>query len=523
VRKEADVPTVPLPENPDLGQLRDQARELQRAARAGDPDALALVAEHHLAGVTAPPEPGRLRLTTAQLVLSRLYGFPSWPRLVRHIERVNALTRNPDPTGSGDPADDFLRFACLTYDVDGPDRWAQARAILAEHADLPSSSIHAAAAAADPAAIARLLAADSGAAGREGGPFGWAPLLYLTYSRLDAGVAEADVLGTARLLLAAGADPNAGFLWHGLTTPFTALTGAFGGGEGGLAAQPHHPHALALARLLLDAGADPNDGQGLYNRMFDPDDSHLVLLFEYGLGRGDGGPWRARLGDGMDTPAGLLRAQLSWAATHGMARRVRLLIEQGVDVRRPFDVRSFGLPPDRLGRTPIELALLAGHTAVVDVLLAAGVEAPALDPVDELVAAVLAGDAATAERLRTADPGLAGPVAERRPTLVLDAATAGRPAAVELALALGFDVNAVAEPPHGRGMGETALHEAAMNGDREIVEILLAAGADPSVRDARFDATPAGWAHHGGQTELAERLEPPEPQPDPRADPRPSR
>ena len=96
----------------------------------------------------------------------------------------------------------------------------------------------------------------------------------------------------ARLLLDAGADPNAGYLWHGLPTPFTALTGAFGEGELGPVRQPRHPHSLALARLLLEAGADPNDGQALYNRMFEPGNDHLELLLEFGLGTGDGGPWR---------------------------------------------------------------------------------------------------------------------------------------------------------------------------------------------------------------------------------------
>ena len=55
-------------------------------------------------------------------------------------------------------------------------------------------------------------------------------------------------------------------------------------------------------------------------------------------------------------------------------------------------------------------------------------------------------------------------------------------------------MNATAGGGHGRSMGETALHEAAMNGEREIAEILLAAGADPNARDIEFDATPAGWA-----------------------------
>jgi hypothetical protein len=42
--------------------------------------------------------------------------------------------------------------------------------------------------------------------------------------------------------------------------------------------------------------------------------------------------------------------------------------------------------------------------------------------------------------------------------------------------------------------GATPLHVAALNGRREIVEVLLEAGADINARDATFDATPAGWA-----------------------------
>ena len=42
--------------------------------------------------------------------------------------------------------------------------------------------------------------------------------------------------------------------------------------------------------------------------------------------------------------------------------------------------------------------------------------------------------------------------------------------------------------------GVTALHYAAESGDREIVTMLLDAGADINARDLRFHATPAGWA-----------------------------
>ena len=74
-------------------------------------------------------------------------------------------------------------------------------------------------------------------------------------------------VAVARLLLEHGADPNAGYLWEGLIPPFTALTGALGGGG----TIPKHPEELALARLLLEAGADANDGQALYNQGWGPD------------------------------------------------------------------------------------------------------------------------------------------------------------------------------------------------------------------------------------------------------------
>lgn len=42
--------------------------------------------------------------------------------------------------------------------------------------------------------------------------------------------------------------------------------------------------------------------------------------------------------------------------------------------------------------------------------------------------------------------------------------------------------------------GATALHYAALNGHRRIVELLVEGGADVNSRDRRFGATPAGWA-----------------------------
>ena len=497
------MPTIPLPDKASLAQLRKQARDLQRAVRAGAPGALAEVAERHPAGRPDDAAASVFPLSAAQLVVGRRYGFASWARLKRHLELVGHYTRFPAGAIPGAPAGDlpdaFLRLACLWYEDDKPEHWAEARQLLAEHPDLTQGNVYAAATAADLAALRAILAADPAAASREGGPYRAEALYYLAYARHDPAIAENAVLGAARLLLDAGADPNAGYLWQGLPSPFTVLTGAFGEGELGPARQPRHPHSLALARLLLTAGADPNDGQALYNRMFEPGNDHLELLFEFSLGTGDGGPWRARLGSAVDTPAEMVRGQLDWAITHGMAERVRLLAGHGVDVASPFED----------GTTPTALAATTGHAELVGYLVAHGAPEPDLDPADAFIAAALGADRVTAARLQRDHPGLAAEVRSARPALVAWAAACGRPGAVEFLVELGFDVNAKGrtDVPSDQPW-QTALHKAAESGDLDLARTLLQLGADPDIRDQRFGSTPLGWARHFGHEPLIGLLEP---------------
>jgi ankyrin repeat protein len=192
-----------------------------------------------------------------------------------------------------------------------------------------------------------------------------------------------------------------------------------------------------------------------------------------------------------------------------MRDRVRLLAEHGADLRSPFKPGE-----DRLvkcydacdGRTPAEVAAICGCWAVLDWLVEhGGVPRPAAEGADGLIAAALAGDRDAAQRLA----GHADAARAQRPGLIVWAASRRAWTAVPLLAELGWDVNARA-----RGDGpveqewETALHEVAGNGEIDAARMLIELGADPGIRDARFQATPLGWAEHFGHQAMADYLRP---------------
>jgi hypothetical protein len=427
------MPVIPLPADLSLEDLALQAGALQRLVRVGFDGALDTVREFDppLGSLGAgEPRLAAFSRADAQLVIARQYGFASWPQLGGYLAAVAQYSRSLELPTTGAPtaspavlADDFLRLACLIYDGSDAARVEQAHGILADHPDIPLVSIAAAAAAGDHEHVSALLSADRGLARRPGGPFGWEPLLYAAYSRVVGPRPGQSTLEVARRLLAAGADPGAGYLRAGLPSPFTALTGALGRGEG---APPAHPRAMELATMLLEAGADANDAQALYNcglQSPPDDDGYLRLLLRYGLGTGTGGPWQRRLAPVHPSPRQLLDHELIKAVSKNLPERVELLLAHGAD--------PAGLGTSRPGPGHYDswqLATMTAHREVLE-LLAAVRSRPEPDPVLSFLGACLAGDAQQVRVMISADPGIAAEAAAREPDLLVDAylAELGKP------------------------------------------------------------------------------------------------
>ena len=90
-----------LPVRPNLDQLKNQAKELLRAIRRGDPEAIEEFkafhprfgsrASAHSAIERAPALRADIKLADVQLALARSYEAPNWPRLVQCCKLIDAI------------------------------------------------------------------------------------------------------------------------------------------------------------------------------------------------------------------------------------------------------------------------------------------------------------------------------------------------------------------------------------------------------------------------------------------------
>jgi ankyrin repeat protein len=470
-----------FPERPNLDQLKHQAKDLLRAARAHDATALArfriLPAFRDQSDAELAQRP--LALHDAQSVIAREQGFDSWNAL---RERIDELALD-----FGAAVEQFIEAA-----TDG--RRDRAERLLALHPAVARANFHTALLLGDESTVAARLLETPALATATGGPRGWQPLHYICYTSVGAQSAEreAGLAAIARRLIALGADPNLRFPWlhHDVYRP--VLWGAV-----------MVVRSLALARTLLESGADPSDGVTLPMAASAGNIPALDLLHQHGADVNR--PWAT---DGSAP----LYAILHWSRTED---GIRWLLAHGADAdpvfaangETPLHVVAASWGPDLTeqlvsrgadiararsdGRTPYAIAELNGNRAVAEWLLAHGASGE-LSAVDGLVAACSRGDRAAVTALLETQPDLGAALAPEHYAAFYRAAERNDLRSLESMLACGFDPNRGDE-----SIGKTALHVAAMEGWPDAVRLLLAHGASVTVRDREFKAQPLVWAAEG--------------------------
>ena len=457
-----------LPAHPNLDQLRHQAKELLRSANAGDSqalDQLRLVSDH-------------VTLATAQLAVARSYGFASWPKLKAQVEaRTLDLAHKAD----------VFRKASMT---DGSGRAAR---MLAATPEIASHSFATAVILGDAARVSEALRRDPDLATRPDPRSGWTPLHAVSASRWNQfEPARSDgLLAVAQLLIEAGADPVARTGWG--RNRWTPLACAVASANSG-------PSHRGIVELLLDHGAIPDD-RDLYLAGFAPDRHRLLPLLlarvpnvsevaemalAASIGSNDVEGARLLLQAGAD-PSRYVHDDDQ--ATPVVAAAIRsgcgaalleLLLESGAD---PNAAGPDGRPPDRI-------ATAAAKPELVELLRRYG----AHDQVtagDRFLAACLRGDRSSAERQLADEPELLARLTDDERAAIVRAAEQGNTAAVALMLSVGLPLETRGEN------GGTALHAAAYSGSADVVQLLLAQGADIEARDTAWNSTPLVWAAVG--------------------------
>jgi ankyrin repeat protein len=471
-------PIKTLSARPSLEQYKKQAKELLRAWRVGEAEALARVKRHCPADATAS-------LTAAQLILAREHGFPSWTKFAAEIESLRiarAVAEIDDPVAA------FLSAATVPREDHDSGTLEEAEAILARYPHVAGANIYTAAVLADEAAVRRFLALDQKSATAPGAPFGWDALTYLCFSRylrLDRERSDAFV-PTARALLEAGADANTGW-WETIdldTTPRQIPERVIYGAAG--IAQ----HA-GLTRLLLEYGADPNDEETAYHVSEGYDLTTIKVLLESGRFNSQSlvtllirkADWHDLDGMKLALEYGADPSPMTrWGITalhHSIQRdnwieMIQLLLDHGAD---PIikNVRDFSAST---------LAARRGRGDVLKLLAERGID-PQLEGVDRLIAACAQADDEAIRTLLEEEPNLAAELLAEGGTLLAQFAGNGNTEGMRRLLDLGVRPDALyaGDRYFEIAQDSTALHVSAWRGRPEATKLLLEHGAPVNALD----------------------------------------
>jgi ankyrin repeat protein len=488
-----------------LENLKREAKRWLRALRAGVGTAQERL-ERAVPGSSATPAP---TLRDVQHALAREHGFPGWSALTAGLEGDTLPERAPQEV-----VDRFVDNACPDHHVrGGPDHVRAlhtAMRLLARYPDIPRSNFQTAVVCGEIEAVERALkkrpelarlrdaepgpkrsgVGGSGDLFADWGPKGWEPLLSLCFTRLALPAVRENALAIARMLLDAGADPDAFFMAG--DSRYTPLVGVIGEGEED---RPPHSRRDELAALLLARGANPFDQQVTYNigfhgkvrwwlEMIHERSRQLGLegnwrdpewtMLDMG-GYGSGARWYLEMAVRTDD-----RALADWCLTHGANPNAA-----------PASARS------RPKVSLYEGALRANRTQIAELLVEHGATKSTviLDALHTFVAACVRLERDVVRAMVRDHPEyLASHLA------IFAAAREDRVDVAEFLLDLGVS------PDIENDRKERPLHIAAYANSLRVARLLLARGADPDAVESSYQNTPLGSAVYYGHREMIELI-----------------
>jgi ankyrin repeat protein len=441
-----------LPPRPNLEQLKKQAKMILKGHQATDPQTLKRIQEQHprwRKASEAAIQRAHFTLSDAQLVLANEYGFETWSKLKTHV-----LLHAGGP--SNEETVKVLRAAAGRGDLD---RLAE---LLEAHPDLINerggegtrTALHSAVFGDHEAAVEFLLQRGADPNIRCEGDYAF-PLHF---------AAEKQRFPIIRLLVAHGADTNGEGDYHEL------------GVIGWATAWDYIRANREIVDYLMAHGARHN--------IFSAVAMGEVETIQKLVARSP-----ADLERRMDL-VNKRRHPLHLAVVKKQPESLSALLELGADMEAL----------DEAGFTALDQAALRGETAMAQTLLDRGAKV-------RLPAAVALQRTRDINRLLRDDPACLNP-GKRWGNLIVRASEHSSGAIVENLIRAGASVNVRDDPKTSVDCtsGYTPLHAAAFHGNVSAVSVLLKHGANVSLREEKYHATPAGWAQYAGHTEARDLI-----------------
>ncbi|HLU23902.1 MAG TPA: ankyrin repeat domain-containing protein [Bacillaceae bacterium] len=332
--------------------------------------------------------------------------------------------------------------------------------------------------------VRSMLKTDPSLAIQQGGPKQWEPILYLAYSSYLRDTENSDRFAeTARILLEAGANPNAFYIVNGpFEQRFSALYGVIGIANND-----------KVAELLLEAGANPNDGESFYHAVEFHNTKSLDLLYKYGVDINGGNAFFHKLD--YEDPEGILwflengvdlnitigngNTPLHWAIYRRRSiETIKLIIEYGANINAE---RSDN-------KTPYAIAIRFGYLEAAELLREKGANVE-IDIIDQFLGACATEDKVKADLIFQENPNLLSNLTQADKEMLIEFAQLNMKETVRMLLHYGFDKQT-------KMFGGTALHYATWLGMADMVNLLLEYGFSVEEKNG-YGGTALGSAIHG--------------------------